>query len=183
MVSTDTKEFEKRLLRLAKLSDPYIAKIRKEYQQNVDYKWENSCGYEKAGNPFPFNPDEANLISVIEYHSNEGKPYYVFTTRLLDDMNDCLVIYYDLTNNSFDDDGETLNDFDLAGLNLAKHQNWLDVITPLPLKIKDKKLTLKSKLTMDHLIQFAEILSNLYALKDFLVYRDNLFEIKVRDDD
>lgn len=32
----DTKEFEKRLLEAANLSDEYIAKIRKECQQNDD---------------------------------------------------------------------------------------------------------------------------------------------------
>lgn len=126
---------------------------------------------------------ECNIIEQVEHYGGiDDENYYCFTLSLLDDMDDCLVISYDLTKNQFTDDGDTWQNFAMCGINLSACQRYFSIFTALPVKVIDQELVLKSKLTREHLIQYAQFLVELYTFKQVLMNKDKLFEVGLRND-
>lgn len=126
---------------------------------------------------------ECNIIERVEHCGGiDDENYYCFNLSLLDDMDDFLVISYDLTKNQFTDDGDTWQNFALCDINLSACQRYFSIFTALPVKVIDQELVLKSKLTREHLIQYAQFLVELYTFKQVLMNKDKLFEVGLRND-
>lgn len=126
---------------------------------------------------------DCNIIEQVAHFGGiDNENYYCFNLSLLDDMDDCLAISYDLTKNQFTDDGDTWQNFAMCGINLNSCKQYFSVFSALPVKVVNQKLVLKSKLTREHLIQYAQFLVELYTFKQVLMNKDKLFEVGLRND-